>query len=141
MPGYNIKTLQKFKHVQPTKPHDAPYPIVSQKIGSAAQKPIHEDHTLSLDKDKVNASNKLSEISFTMHTPLIGPSKWHSWHLQMTKQKQQNRQWPIFISCYMAYHTGATIWYHAVDMILNIHSNASHLLDENAKSRALGHFY
>jgi hypothetical protein len=38
-------------------------------------------------------------------------------------------------------HPETKIWYHASDMILYIHSDASYLLDREAKSRAGGFFY
>jgi hypothetical protein len=38
-------------------------------------------------------------------------------------------------------HPEATLRYHASDMILNIHSDASYLSEREAKSRAGGFFY
>jgi hypothetical protein len=42
---------------------------------------------------------------------------------------------------YLATHPDATIRYHASDMILHIHSDASYLLVSNAKSRLRGLFF
>jgi hypothetical protein len=42
---------------------------------------------------------------------------------------------------YLATHPEATIRFHASDMILNIHSDASYLSKANAHSRACGHFF
>eukprot|EP00804_Cyclotella_cryptica_P000705 CCRYP_000993-RA/>CCRYP_000993-RA protein AED:0.40 eAED:0.40 QI:0/-1/0/1/-1/1/1/0/237 len=42
---------------------------------------------------------------------------------------------------YMATHPDARIRYHASDMILNVHSDASYLSVKNAKSRAAGIFF
>ena len=42
---------------------------------------------------------------------------------------------------YLATNPNATIWYQGSDMILNIHSDASYLLEKNARSRAAGHFF
>ncbi len=42
---------------------------------------------------------------------------------------------------YLATHSNATLWFHASDIILNIHSNASYLSEANAHSRACGHFF
>jgi hypothetical protein len=38
-------------------------------------------------------------------------------------------------------HPETKIWYHASEMILHIHSNASYLSENEAKSRAGGFFY
>ena len=42
---------------------------------------------------------------------------------------------------YLATHPEATVRFHASDMILNIHSDASYLSEANAHSRACGHFF
>jgi hypothetical protein len=42
---------------------------------------------------------------------------------------------------YLATHPDATILYHASDMILHIHSNASYLSVSNARSRLRGLFF
>ncbi len=42
---------------------------------------------------------------------------------------------------YMWTHTDAIIWYHASDMILNVHSDASYLSAPKACSRAGGYFF
>ncbi len=51
----------------------------------------------------------------------------------MTKMKQ--------LFDYLAMHPGATVRFHALDMILNVHSDASYLSAANAHSRACGHFF
>ena len=42
---------------------------------------------------------------------------------------------------YLAKHPDATIRYHASDMILKIHSDASYLTEPKARSRIGGHFF
>jgi hypothetical protein len=42
---------------------------------------------------------------------------------------------------YLLGHMDAKVRLHAPDMILNIHSDASYLLEGNARSRACGHFF
>jgi hypothetical protein len=42
---------------------------------------------------------------------------------------------------YLATHPDTTVRFHALDMILNIHLDASYLLVANAHSRACGHFF
>jgi hypothetical protein len=42
---------------------------------------------------------------------------------------------------YLATHPDATIQFRALDMILNIHSDASYLSEANAQSHACGHFF
>jgi hypothetical protein len=42
---------------------------------------------------------------------------------------------------YCATHPNATICYHTIDMIVNIHSDAGYLNTTEARSRAGGHFF
>ena len=42
---------------------------------------------------------------------------------------------------YCAIHPDAIVRYHAIDMILALHSDASHLSEPISKSRAAGHYY
>ncbi len=42
---------------------------------------------------------------------------------------------------YLSGHLNATVRFHASDMILNIHSDASYLSEEKACSRECGHYY
>jgi hypothetical protein len=42
---------------------------------------------------------------------------------------------------YLATHPAATVRFHASDMVLNIHSDASYLSEANAHSRACRHFF
>jgi hypothetical protein len=42
---------------------------------------------------------------------------------------------------YLAMHPDMTIRFRASDMVLNIHSDASYLLETKAHSRACGHFF
>jgi hypothetical protein len=42
---------------------------------------------------------------------------------------------------YLLGHVDAKVQFHASDMILNVHSDASYLLEANTRSRACGHFF
>ncbi len=42
---------------------------------------------------------------------------------------------------YLATHPDATVRFHASDMIMNVHSDASYLSEANEHSRACGHFF
>jgi hypothetical protein len=42
---------------------------------------------------------------------------------------------------YFAHNADTKVRFHALDMILNIHSNASYLSEAKARSRACGHFF
>jgi hypothetical protein len=42
---------------------------------------------------------------------------------------------------YLAHNADAKVRFHALDMILNIHSDVSYLSEAKARSRACGHFF
>jgi hypothetical protein len=42
---------------------------------------------------------------------------------------------------YLATHPNTTVRFHTSNMIINIHSDTSYLLEANAHSRACGHFF
>jgi hypothetical protein len=42
---------------------------------------------------------------------------------------------------YIATHPNTGLWYHACDMILAVHTDASYLSEAGGKSRAAGHLY
>ena len=42
---------------------------------------------------------------------------------------------------YLAMHSDPTVRFYALDMVMNIHLDASYLLDANAHSRACSHFF
>jgi hypothetical protein len=42
---------------------------------------------------------------------------------------------------YLSGHLDAKVWFHPSNMIFNIHSDASYLLEAKAQSQACGHFF
>ncbi len=42
---------------------------------------------------------------------------------------------------YLVTHPNATVKFRASDMVMNIHSDASYLIEPKARSRACGHFF
>jgi hypothetical protein len=60
---------------------------------------------------------------------------------EQAKGKQQMMAKTKQLLDYLATHPDATVRFHASNMILNIHSDASHLSKANAHSRACGHFF
>ena len=63
----------------------------------------------------------------------IGIEQFHGTTSTMAKAKQ--------LLDYLPTYPDATIWFHAFNMIMNVHSNASYLSESQAHSRACGHFF
>jgi hypothetical protein len=60
--------------------------------------------------------------------------------VEQTKATEKTLSRYMQLLDYLAGHSDAKIRFHASDMILNIHSNASYLSEAKARSRACGHF-
>jgi hypothetical protein len=57
------------------------------------------------------------------------------------KATEQRMEQCMQLLDYLAHNADAKVRFHASDMILNIHSNASYLSEAKARSRACGHFF
>jgi hypothetical protein len=60
---------------------------------------------------------------------------------KQTKGTEQAMEKALQVLDYLATHPDATIQFHATDMIMNIHLDASYLSAPNSCSRACGHFF
>jgi hypothetical protein len=58
-----------------------------------------------------------------------------------TKGTEQTMEKALQILDYLATHPDATIRFHATDMVMNIHLDASYLSAPNSRSRACRHFF
>ncbi len=76
--------------------------------------------------------------------PRCGPHCPHGfehYHKQASKRDKITMTKTKQLLNYLAMHPDATVHFHASDMILNIHLDASYLLAANAHSRACRHFF
>ncbi len=144
MPGYIIKQLHKYKHASPPRPQHCPYSSPEPKrYGNNAQRPLPEDTSPPLSKEEIKHVQRVIgsilyyaraiNLTVLMALSTIASKQAKGTENTMTKTKQ--------LLDYLATHPDATVCFHASDMILNIHSNASYLSAANAHSRACGHFF
>jgi hypothetical protein len=61
--------------------------------------------------------------------------------VNQTKATKRTMERCTLLLDYLAHNADAKVRFHASDMILNIHSNASYLSEAKARSRACGHFF
>jgi hypothetical protein len=143
MPGYIIKQLQKYKHDTPTRPQHCPYSPQPKQFGSEAQRPIPKDTSPPLSPDEIKHIQRVIgsilyyaravDLTVLMALSTIASGQAHGTENTMRKTKQ--------LLDYLVTHSEATVRFHASDMILNIHLDASYLSEANAHSRACGHFF
>jgi hypothetical protein len=60
---------------------------------------------------------------------------------EQTKGTERTLEKAYQVLDYLATHPDATVKFHELDMVMNIHSDASYLSKPNALSRACGHFF
>jgi hypothetical protein len=127
----------------PKKPQHCLYTPALKQYGAAAQTPLLADISPKLSDIKIKEIQQVVrsilyyacavDIMVLMALSSIASEQTRATTNTITKAKQ--------LLDYLATHPDATIRFQASDMVLNIHSDASYLLETNAHSRVCGHFF
>jgi hypothetical protein len=143
MPGYIKKLLQKYKHKMPNKPQHCLYTPAPKQYGAKAQAPIPTDISPKSSNEEIKEIHRIVgsilyypravDITVLMALSSIESKQTRGMTNMMAKAKQ--------LLDYLATNPDATIRFTASDMVLNVHSDASYLLEKNAHSHACGHFF
>jgi hypothetical protein len=115
----------------------------AKKIGTEAQAPPPPDTSPKLDAKGIKHVQQI-----------VGSFLYYAWAINMTVLKtlssiaveQTKASEKTMARCtqlldYLLHNVDAKVRFHASDMVLNIHSNASYLLKAQAQSHACGHFF
>ena len=140
--GYIKRLLLEYKHKTPSKPQYSPYLVQPRKLGKAVQEPMPKDKMPKADEVKKKQVQQVvgSILYFGKGvnlTTLTGLSTLTSEQSRATGQTIMNMEQLLD---YLT-NPNVLIQYYASDVILNIHSNASYLSEQKARSRAAGHFF
>jgi hypothetical protein len=119
MPGYVSNVLSKFQHDAPKHPQQTPSTYVTPVYGAKTQ----------------YATKDARAVDPTVLMPLNDIAT------EQTKATEKTQAATNQLLDYLVTHPDATIGYHASDMILHIHSDASYLSVSNARSRLGGLFF
>jgi hypothetical protein len=143
MPGYIKKKLQEYEHIMPKKMQTCPYSPEPKRFGTEAQAPLLPDALPQLDAKGIKQVQQIvGSILYYAHvvdmTVLMALS---SIAVEQTKATEKTMGRFTQLLDYFLGQSDATVHFHASDMILNIHADASYLLEEKAHSRACGHFF
>jgi hypothetical protein len=143
MPGYIKLKLQEYEHIMPKKIQMCPYLPEPKKFGTEAQAPLPNDSTPKLDKIGIKHVQKIVGSIFYYAqavdmTVLIALS---SIAVKQTKATEKTMAQCTQLLDYLSGHVDAKVKFHASDMILNIHSDASYFSEANTCSHACGHFF
>ena len=127
MPKYVGDALHKFQHAKPKRPQDSSHPWVIPTYGARTQYAKTEDTYPVLPPKQINRIQKVID-TFLYYaiivdvTILAAIATLSSQQYNATDKTYMNVRW--FLD-YVATHTNAKIRYHASDMVLRTHSNAS----------------
>jgi hypothetical protein len=142
MPGYVSNMLIKFQRDAPKHPQHTPSRYVTPVYGAKTQyatkdetPPLMAQQCLTIQKVTGSVMYYAQAVDPTVLMPLNDIAT------EQTKATEKTQAATNQMLDYLATHPDATIRYHASDMILHIHSDASYLLVSNAQSRLGGLFF
>jgi len=143
MPGYVRRQLLKYKHVTSSHPQHCPYSPEPKKYGSEAQAPLPIDTSRPLGEKEIKAVQKIvgSILYYAQAVDMTVLMALSTIASEQMKGTEQTMEKALQVRDYLTTHPDATIRFRATDMVMNIHSDASHLSAPNSRSRACGHFF
>jgi hypothetical protein len=143
MPGYIKAALHKYQHAAPERPEHAPHTWNPPIYGAKTQYVQDKITSPALFEKDVN---KLQQLTGTLlyyaravDATLIMPINVLA--SEQSKSTAVTADRVIKLINYCKTHPETKVRYHASDMILHIHSDASYLSENEAKSREGGFFY
>jgi hypothetical protein len=142
MPGYVSNMLSKFQHDAPKHPQHTPSRYITPVYGAKTQYAT-KDETLPLTAKQCLTIQKITG-SVLYYARAVEPTvlmPLNDIATEQTKATEKTQAATNQLLDYLATHPDATIRYHALDMILHIHSDASYLSVSNAHSRLGGLFF
>jgi hypothetical protein len=142
MPGYVSNMLSKFQHDAPKHPQHTPSRYITPVYGAKTQYAT-KDETLPLTAKQCLTIQKVTG-SVLYYARAVDPTvlmPLNDIATEQTKATEKTQAATNQLLDYLATHPDATIRYHASDMILHIHSDASYLSVSNARSRLGGLFF
>jgi hypothetical protein len=136
MPGYISNVLSKFQHDAPKHPQHTSSRYATPIYGAKTQY-IMKDETPPLTAQKCLTIQKVTG-SALYYARAVDPTvlmPLNDIATEQTKATEKTQAATNQMLDYLATHSDATIRYHASDMILHIHSDASYLSVSNVQSR------
>jgi hypothetical protein len=139
MHGYVSNVLRKFQHEAPKHPQHTPSRYATPVYGAKTQYAT-EDETPSLTAKQCLTIQKVTG-SVLYYARAMDPTvlmPLNDIATEQTRATGKTQAATNQLLDYLAMHLDAPIMYHASDMILHIHSDASYLSVSNARSHLGG---
>jgi len=143
MPGYVKRQLLKFKHKPPKRPQHSPHRAPPRQFGKQQQMAPEPDDSPAVSAETKKRIEQIigaflfygRAIDETLLTALNSVSSQQANPTELTNEAIEQ------LLDYCHTHPDATIRYYASDMILQIHADAAYLVEQQARSRAGGHYF
>jgi hypothetical protein len=115
----------------------------AKKNGTEAQTALPPDDTPKLDEKGIKQVQKIagSILYYARAINMMDLMVLSTIAVDQTKATEQTIKQCTQLLDYLAHNAEAKVRFRASDMILNIHSDASYLLEAKARSRARRHFF
>ena len=116
---------------------------LNQKNGSEAQAPLPPDASPKLDVKGIKRIQQIVGriLYYARAVDMTVLAALSTIAIDQTKATKRTMERCIQLRDYLASNQEAKVRFHASDMVLNIHSDASYLSKAGARSRACGHFF
>ena len=142
MPNYVKKALKQFQHTVNKLQH-APYPSVPIQYGAKKQYATQKSSAPLVDaktkKFIQQVCGKFLFLGRAVDSTLLCPISAIA--SQSAAPTTDTLKYTHQLLDYLGTQEEAVLSYHASDMVLAVHSDASYLSEPNARSRAGGHFF
>jgi hypothetical protein len=142
MPGYVSNVLCKSQHDAPKNPQHTPSRYVTPMYGAKTQYVTKYETPPLMAKQCLTIQKVTGPVLY--YTRSVDPTILMSLNDIATEQTKGTKKTQAATNQWLDYldnHPDATIRYHASDMILHIHSDASYLSASNARIRPGGLFF
>jgi hypothetical protein len=142
MPGYVSNVLSKFQRDAPKHPQHTPFRYVTPVYGAKTQYATKDETPLLTAKQCLTIQKITGSVLY--YARAVDPTflmPLNDIATEQTKATEKTQAATNQLLDYLATHPDATIRYHASDMVLHIHSDASYISVSNARSRLEGLFF
>jgi hypothetical protein len=134
MPGYVKKKLQEYGHIKPKKLQTCPYLPEPKKFGTEAQAPLPPDISPKMDAKGSKCVQYIvgSILYYAQAVNMTVLKALSSIAVEQMKASNKTMAGCTQLLDYLSHNADAKVRFHASNMILNIHSDASYLLEAQA---------
>jgi hypothetical protein len=143
MRGYVKKKLQEYKYIASKCVQTCPYTPAPKQFGSEAQAPLPPDLSPKLDTAGITKFQKIvgSILYYARAVNMTVLMALSTIAAEQTIATEHTLERCTQLLDYLAHNADAKVRFHASDMVMNIHSNASYLSEAKAPSQTCGHFF